>query len=398
MQGRPLRSPLLILVTICCVLTVTTFKLHELINSEFSREQTLSLKKSFRPLERGLPLVAQQNKTDRGFSACLLVMDDNHFLIEWLAYHYFTLRLRHLIVAVDPRSETSPDSILNRWNDRIEIQKWNDQDFMTDQERDEAENDVRMFFKAEILKQQDLIRHRARQRLFYYKCMKQIKEQGRDWVLLIDTDEFIRINYSTVKTLGIQAPPISSEGSIPTFLASELQRPGHNLTTPCIQIPRMRFGAKESSPFEVSRQIHKGFNVNASHFQTLRWRKHARPTNRAMNKISKTMIHVGRVGTDELTPVNSIHRPVRTACGHRRLYIQSQNQVFVIHHYVGTREQYARRNDSRAGKERSMEAFHKLADLEQGVNDELRPWLVGFFGQVGVREAQRLLESVGVVE
>ena len=43
-----------------------------------------------------------------GTAACLLIMDSNHLLIEWLAYHYHVLRLRHLIVAVDPRSTTTP--------------------------------------------------------------------------------------------------------------------------------------------------------------------------------------------------------------------------------------------------------------------------------------------------
>lgn len=45
-----------------------------------------------------------------GTAACLLIMDDNHFLIEWLAFHYYVLRLRYLIVAVDPRSTTTPDA------------------------------------------------------------------------------------------------------------------------------------------------------------------------------------------------------------------------------------------------------------------------------------------------
>ena len=39
---------------------------------------------------------------NEGFSSCLLIMDDNHYLIEWLAYHYHVLPLRRLIVATDP--------------------------------------------------------------------------------------------------------------------------------------------------------------------------------------------------------------------------------------------------------------------------------------------------------
>eukprot|EP00588_Corethron_pennatum_P009150 CAMPEP_0194271248 /NCGR_PEP_ID=MMETSP0169-20130528/5088_1 /TAXON_ID=218684 /ORGANISM="Corethron pennatum, Strain L29A3" /LENGTH=204 /DNA_ID=CAMNT_0039013557 /DNA_START=100 /DNA_END=711 /DNA_ORIENTATION=+ len=68
-------------------------------------------------------------KTDV-ISACLLVKDDNHILSEWIAYHYTTLPLRHLVVAVDPISETSPADILGRWNKEMDmdIHMWGDEE------------------------------------------------------------------------------------------------------------------------------------------------------------------------------------------------------------------------------------------------------------------------------
>ena len=68
-----------------------------------------------------------------GTSACLLIMDSNHLLIEWLAYHYHVLRLRHLIVAVDPRSTTTPAYILQRWVKRINIQIWHEERYISSQ-------------------------------------------------------------------------------------------------------------------------------------------------------------------------------------------------------------------------------------------------------------------------
>jgi hypothetical protein len=62
----------------------------------------------------------------KSISACLLTMDDNHFLIEWLAYHYHVLPLRDLIVAVDPRAKTSPQEVFDRWKGLINITVWND--------------------------------------------------------------------------------------------------------------------------------------------------------------------------------------------------------------------------------------------------------------------------------
>lgn len=42
------------------------------------------------------------SEDEESFAACLIVMDDNHRLVEWLAYHYWALPLRRLVIAVDP--------------------------------------------------------------------------------------------------------------------------------------------------------------------------------------------------------------------------------------------------------------------------------------------------------
>jgi hypothetical protein len=83
------------------------------------------------------PPVSPPNES---FAACLLIMDDNHFLVEWLAYHYQFMPLRRLIVAVDPKSKTSPADILNRYSSRglINISIWNDSDFYFPTEKDKG--------------------------------------------------------------------------------------------------------------------------------------------------------------------------------------------------------------------------------------------------------------------
>jgi hypothetical protein len=274
---------------------------------------------------------------NQSFAACLLVMDDNHFLIEWLAYHYFALSLSRVIVAVDPRSATSPAAILRRWKGRIQTERWDDADYMTTEELEQAEHHVRKFFKHGIADQPQLVRHRARQRLFYYKCMKRLKAEGRSWVAMFDTDEFLSVNHDTVKKMDLEAFAIDRRGSILSFLQREVQRPGNNLSSACVQIPRIRFGAVESTYQQVKRRVPAAFN--ASHFQTLRWRKHAAPRNVVHNKISKTIIDLSRVDWGVLAPVDSIHRPIMSLCGHRRLYIQSKDQLFVLYHYLGSLEQ-----------------------------------------------------------
>ena len=341
---------------------------------------------------------------DASMAACLLVMDDNHFLIEWLAYHYHVLPLRHLIVAVDPRSKTSPSRILDRWRAHgMSIQEWTDDDYyrLNSTEQEEAEYWAKRKFKGIP---QTLVEHRARQRLFYYYCMRQFKMEGRQWTLMIDSDEFLRVNYQTVKnkrlrlsndggsggiknknsnnnnndyewkkkkntTTTVRVPPVNESGSVLKYLQQELQRPGHNnnnntLSSPCVQIPRIRFGALDGTVRGDRATTEKGWHssslaspswFNRTDFLTLRFFRHAAPDSYILNKISKVMVDLRRVSWKELAPVESIHMPIKNLCKRRRLHIRSYNQVFVIHHYLGTWEQYSYRDDSRAGVERSRQ-------------------------------------------
>lgn len=139
-----------------------------------------------------------------GVSACLLVMDDNHFLVEWIAYHYHVWNLKRLVVAVDPKSTTSPQEILGRWKDTIEITAWtSDGDYASPDEFKAAEKIVAQTFKE---KTPSLVEHRARQRLFYTKCLRHVKEEHESswsyfkpaWTMLVDVDEFVRVNYQAL--------------------------------------------------------------------------------------------------------------------------------------------------------------------------------------------------------
>lgn len=147
---------------------------------------------------------------------------------------------------------------------------------------------------------------------------------------------------------------MNEPGSVLTYLKQELQRPGHNLTSPCIQIPRIRFGALPHASDTKQRPQGRQGAWNASTFLTLAWRNHAAADNYPINRISKVMVDLSRISWNELAPVESIHMPIQQGiCKRRRLHIRTNQQVFVLHHYLGTWEQYTYRDDSRAGNERS---------------------------------------------
>ena len=313
------------------------------------------------------------------FAACLLVMDDNHFLTEWLAYHYHVLPLRHLIVAVDPRSKTSPRSILQRWKDRTDLNItiwWNDSDYIVNQtELDEAESWVALKF-SDDRPSQHLIRHRARQRLFYYHCLQEHRQAKHAYTLLTDSDEFLTINYETVNNTKSHTvasrliPSIATPGSVLQLLRHERKFHANTSTvmeSPCIQIPRSRFGTVEDGakpPTHETTTAPITMSFNASQFATLRWLYHAAPQNYNQNRISKTVIDVSRIAQDsDLRPVDSIHRPLKQYCGRRKLHIRAPDQLLLIHHYLGTWEQYNFRRDARQGNERSRKVRFSCRDF-----------------------------------
>jgi hypothetical protein len=370
-------------------------------------------------------------------AACLLVMDDNHFLVEWLAYHYHTILLRRLVVALDPRSKTSPAKIFDRWkNSPLNITVWwNDSDYVSNaSEWEQAESWVAQRF-AQDKPSVDLIRHRARQRLFYYHCMREHKRNGMEYTLLTDVDEFITINYESMRNLRpTDAPwPIAQAGSVLQLLQHEREfHPTDNITSlPCVQIPRLRFGAVETnlhsdpSLLRISDTSMNSWDV--SRLATLRWRMHADVGNYPLNRISKVVVDLSRVEWQYLMPVASIHRPIEHYCKKRKLHIRAPEQLFVVHHYLGTWEQFSYREDSRAGNERSrkvssfiicetsaMSSFVALSDsvlhprhssqmydraasVNASVRNEIIPWLEGFVTDVGSTRAKYLLKDAGVV-
>lgn len=154
---------------------------------------------SVRPV-KPLPESLAANAT---VSACLLIKDDNEILSEWIAYHYHTINLRHLIVAVDPLSSESPTAILENWRltTDLEIREWSDVHYMPTEfikngkappEYMATESD----FKNATMSADSLLEisnHRYRQRVFLASCMKAVRASGNSWVMHIVRTDILTI-------------------------------------------------------------------------------------------------------------------------------------------------------------------------------------------------------------
>lgn len=309
-------------------------------------------------------------------SSCMLIMDDNHWLIEWLAYHWTTLNLRHLILAVDPRSQTSPVPILDRWKGRINVEIWNDSHYFHNYDPN-----------LETLQELNL----ARQQTFLAKCMQKYKQRNHSWVMFTDTDEFITINPRTKQPnhdlYREYSPSLDQPGSILSFLEQEHKTRG----TSCFSMGRLQFSPDESSLRRVRRNVPDFFN--ASQFMTLRW---LHPADDLVGP--KNIVHLSSIPS-ELIPTNYTHqhRVIGKVCGKAGYTWHRENSLLQVNHYLGTFEQFQFRNDARlslewAGRNERFERY--LGEGDRAV-DNLRPWIRTFVDSVGKQEAMRLLEGVG---
>jgi hypothetical protein len=372
------------------------------------------------PFEESIPNPPLPIHGSTHFSACLLVMDDNPRLAEWLAYHYHVLPLRYLIVAVDPRSQTSPTMFFNRWRKQgMVIEEWSDEDFwrknLTGLEPTKALDE------ATATLQQKRDRHRARQKYFYRACLETMQQTNRTWVTLHDSDEYLVYNHAggdkfpawqqrmqarhDASTLHgheqrlqpAMIPPTTSEAGRMIYYIEHERKAGLSYyQSPCIGIPRLQFGAVESSLHEQTAQVPSPLLDTVPNLDTLRWRKHAARNDFVKNALGKVILDVSRLPpVNELPYFQSLHRPVKTLCP--APWNNEWSSGLRLNHYLGSWATYTFRDDSRRGGERSREQWEYKASINQDQTDDvIRPWITGFVKHHGIVQAKELLQDTGV--
>lgn len=329
------------------------------------------------------------------FSGCLQIMDDNHFLIEWLAYHYHVMPMRRLIVLVDPNSRSSPQPILDRWKDRIHITIWNDTHVYP--------NEQISPFGTKLLE------HRRRQRQFVRRCLQKLHKTGRGWVFLTDTDEYAMISdrvrdpkdFLAPETYAGKALPIPSQeepGSVLKFLEMEGTMNPHTneslATIPCLTIARRIFGTKDGE----EQPSYMGYDPR--YFQTLHWQKYGNTP-----KPGKSIVNLKYFKYKDINSNPSIHRPGKNHICKGKMWLPEDLSVIVANHYPGTLEQMLFRKDDARGSDLKIrnatkyriDRFKEYKKLSRKKDSgTIRKWLPGFIASVGEKEAKRLLQYNGL--
>lgn len=312
-------------------------------------------------------------KSQEGMAACLHIKDDNHFLVEWLAYHYHYLPLRRLVVSIDPHSETSPMAILDRYHSRGMINVT-------------AKVVVDKEFTHRNLSAYE--RHRWRQKEGISKCLKVLKREKKwTWVAVIDTDEYIVPNLQVDEKHGYP-------GTNKTVIRVLDKNTGHvewknNTKSACFPMSRRGVGIRDDTP-EVSRRVGVGFNRTM--FVTLRYGWVQIPSKGP----PKALIDLSRAEWDDLRTGNiDVHRITKTCDRRMGMYIKQEQSPYVVYHYAGSLEQYMFRNDPRAS--RNQNKFFVKNYSKTWYDSTPQFWLQGFLDGVGPELAKVLLEDVGEV-
>lgn len=145
----------------------------------------------FQPLDDPI----KDESSDESFSACILWMDDNYRLEEWLAYHYYLLKLRYVVLNIDTFSRTSPKAIIDRWNDHenkynlnMTIVTWKDSDYVED-----YDGEMEKIKEANLSSTDRDAKyghaktsfHRLRQKAFYKACSAHLVQQNKSWYEIV---------------------------------------------------------------------------------------------------------------------------------------------------------------------------------------------------------------------
>lgn len=411
------------------ITTATDLKRVNATNAKSSSGQ--SLLKELIPPNASIPIFAK----GYSFAACLLIKDDNDILNEWIAYHYHVLNLRHIIIATDPSSLTSPSKLLEKWRHppfSMTIEEWTDSNYMPkyflEGNFDKVPSFLPSFIRenatasiwhnqgegedhANLTKEEieaDLLsinNHRFRQVTFVSHCFRTLKEQGRKWVAHIDTDEYMvvnpRLRIRPKAVTGVTLPDIPHAGSLLQFIHDMFQHYPKRLLPSCIMMPTLMFGATENNRNQTLLDLVPK-QWDRERFETLRWSYHAEWKDMA-NGLQKAIVDVTTLSAKHpifaQNMIKSVHQPLdnsyddgtKSIC--RRMGLKPDIDAvrlfpLTINHYVGSYERYMARQDLR----RNVKIYRQKAGVRNHIDDGwIQGWFQSFVARHGELAARQVL-------
>ena len=136
---------------------------------------------------------SSSSSKSHGIGACLINLEDTIKMAEWLPYHYATLPLGSVVIALDPKNSDRGIQrtleLIDLWKDRIEITLWPNfvlPDHLIFRDRQSYTRHRQVYFANQCLKY-----HKSQSRT----QANDSNNRRRTWTLLTDNDEFVTFNY-----------------------------------------------------------------------------------------------------------------------------------------------------------------------------------------------------------
>ena len=392
--SRNLASKRISLVVIACLLACRSFwklatiqeELQHLGEGQPGQQEERSVVPT--PAEAVPPVQRPPQSLEDSFSACLMLKDNNIRLVEWVAYHFYALPLRTLVIYVDPYSRTHPREVLQKWEPYIDITYW---DQVTDIGLPENHlNSTRDPQKNKI----------KRQEFFLASCAWDLRSRNRTWALMVDVDEYLRVDRNRLPdqfSLLSNQPGFVSEllkdapsnGTVPSYwLSNDLPHPT------CLLVPRRLYAGVESAEKEVRAGI--PHFLDAYRFNTARFR-HWADLWHSKNDLGKSLIRVDRWTVSRRKTRLGVHRPIKECPSVKK----NEKYPFKINHYLSSWETFSGLDDPRfpdkTEARRLWEETSQLVDHPKrgGHDDAIRSWIANFVDWQGEEAAQYLLSDIG---
>ena len=361
-------------------------------------------------------------KEVKGMSSCLFIMDDTIRLIEWLAYHYTVLPLQYLIVGIDPHS-TNPHRIvqvLDRWKSYINITVWDDpQTYLAHVPWDKgwkrkywlAPGVMNPLYNNKTSHGYKSQEHKRRQNIFTTYCYREHFAAKRNWVINLDTDEFLIPNYistnedtnsssfvihyigtdeklerdrTTSMTIRRRLPSLAKRVTVSEILdQTNLDR--------CLKIPSLNFTSQRGQ------YAYHGAEDTTWKLITLLQSQ----TGPREGRTTKAILDLSRARLEYLVwqKFVNVHNPNKRMCGWNGVIGSGTDFIssaFRYHHYVaGSLEtSFERAQDYRLRESGiKLKAHFESRNFEpiQEENTDIFPWLQWFLDRVGQDAAHELL-------
>ena len=410
--GRGFLSSLLMVIAFLGLASYSqfsSFKKEILSYVSSSSSSIVTAKTSLSPSNKTEPAIEQQSlQPDHplyiadihrdAFAACLMVMDDNHRLAEWIPFHYFLMPLRHVVVLVDAKSSTSPKPVLDKWRPYMMIEEWTEDMLPTYSSRPFHSN-VSDPGKATG-------QYIERQGVFYRACATHLKEKyNTSWTSFHDVDEYFVFNSKYLPNnastlMGQPGSVLTTLRQVREQMAKGLLPQNDNYNSPCVVTYRILYGAKESTAEEIAKDVPTNITIHPERFETLRFRYHGGV------QIGKSLFDLTHFKPNAISTTANHYFHHHSVAGAHRLLPWcptpwgKAEHYFHVHHYVGSWESYnSRKGDPRknetSAQGKTLEKWQATAKLAQGPDDTIRPWISAFCQYMGPARAQYLLSDVG---